>query len=301
MANTREISGRIKSIRDTMKITNAMYMISSTKMRKAKRNQEGNEPYFEEMQSMYELIMSRVSDSSSIYLDSRPKKKGSDRVRAIVVVTSDKGLAGAYNHNVIKEAEQLMNDGCQVKLCVLGEFGRQYYSGKVADLPGDYDKSNQSPDITRARELGDLLIKDFKSGEIDEVYVVYTAMKNSMTSEARCIKLLPFARAEGENSESTEESEISMFPSPDEVLEKVIPEIVIGDIYSALVESFCSEQNDRMMAMDAANKNADAMLKELSIEFNRVRQAMITQEITEVVAGAKAQKKKKARKEAQKA
>ena len=305
MANIREISGRMKSIRDTMKITNAMYMISSTKMRKAKKNQEGNVPYFEQLQKMFDRIIAGCPELDNTYLDERTAKKGSNRTKAIIVVTADKGLAGAYNHNVLKLTEKMLECEENTKLYVVGEVGRQYFAGKNVHMDGQFKYTAQNPTLHRARVIGEKLVSEFRDGEVDEAYIVFTSMKNSMTSEANSIRLLPLS-AELNDEEKAEfdklaKEEIKFDPSPDDVLNNIIPNMVVGDIYSALVESYCSEQNDRMMAMDAANKTAEAMLHELSIEFNRVRQAMITQEITEVIAGAKAQKKKKARKEAQKA
>lgn len=319
MANIREISGRMKSIRDTMKITNAMYMISSTKMRKAKKSQEGNAPYFRELSMMYDLILDRTPEIENRFLDIRANKTGANRTRGIVIFTADKGLAGAYNHNVLKVAESLMSGDTLTKLYVIGEVGRQYFAGKHMDTGDKEELASVNPDLQRARNVSKKLVDDYLAGVVDEVYVVFTALKNSITSEARFMKLLPFARYEdvtgktndveqkinsGNNATvslnaENDSGEIKFYPSAEDVLDNVIPSIVTGYIYSALVESYCSEQNDRMMAMDSANKNADVMLHNLSIEYNRVRQAMITQEITEVIAGAKAQKKKKMRKEAQ--
>ena len=299
MANMREISGRMKSIRDTMKITNAMYMISSTKMRKAKRSQEGNSPYFSELQAMYDRIVENVPDLDNPYLDKRPLKKGKDRTRAIIVVTADKGMAGAYNHNVLKVVDTLMREDVKSKLYVIGEVGRQAFAGQKAPMEGQFKYTAQNPSIHRARVIGELIISQFVAGEVDEAYIVYTEIKNSMTSEAKWKKLLPlkFESNESASEEAVNASEeLNFVPSADAVLNHIVPDMIVGQIYSALVEAYCSEQNDRMLAMDAANKNAQAMIHELSIEFNRVRQAMITQEITEVIAGAKAQKKKKKKK-----
>ena len=301
MANMREISGRMKSIRDTMKITNAMYMISSTKMRKAKRSQEGNSPYFSELQLMYDRIIESTPELDNQYLDERPMKKGKERTRAIIVITADKGMAGAYNHNVLRIVDMLMREEVNSKLYVIGEVGRQAFAGQKAPMEGQFKYTAQNPSIHRARVIGELIINQFLQGELDEAYIVYTEIHNSMTSEAKWKRLLPLAR-ETKDVEPGElvraPEEINFVPSAEAVLNHVVPDMVVGQIYSALVEAYCSEQNDRMLAMDAANKNAQAMIHELSIEYNRVRQAMITQEITEVIAGAKAQKKKKKKKEA---
>ncbi|MBQ3898988.1 MAG: ATP synthase F1 subunit gamma [Lachnospiraceae bacterium] len=302
MANIREISGRIRSIRDTMKITNAMYMISSTKLRKAKKGQEGNSPYFEALNRMYAKIIESTSELDNVYLDERPEKKGEDRTIALIVVTADKGLAGSYNHNVIKLAEQIMKEcGCNTKLYVVGEVGRQAFAGKQVRMSGQFKYSAQNPSLHRARLISEVILDKYLKGEIDEAHIVFTKMKNTISSEAVAMRVLPLMYESlepaflKEGEMIPEKPTINFMPSAEDVLNNIVPDMVVGDVYSALVESFCSEQNDRMMAMDTANKNAAEMIRALSIEYNRERQAMITQEITEVIAGAKAQKKKKAK------
>lgn len=301
MANIREISGRIRSIRDTMKITNAMYMISSTKLRKAKKGHEGNGPYFSYLKNMYDRIIESTSELENKWLDEREEKKGKERTRAIILITGDKGLAGAYNHNAIKLALSLMNEDPTPKLYVVGEVGRQYFAGKKVLMSGQFKYSAQNPSLNRARMIGNMLMDEYLSGEIDEAYIVYTEMKNSISTEARALRILPlmYEKPDEPGFINQEEGKINFVPSAEDVLNTIVPEMIIGDIYSTLVESYCSEQNDRMMAMDKANKNAAEMIKDLSTQYNRERQAMITQEITEVIAGAKAQKKKKQKKAAQ--
>ena len=282
MANTREIQSRMKSIQDTMKITNAMYMISSTKLRKAKKNLEETEPYFYTLQTMVSRIVRHLPEIDNKYFDERKDKPAEEKTTGLVVVTADKGLAGAYNHNVLKMAEEQMQKAGQTgkyKLFVVGELGRQYFGHRGIEVA-----------------------EQFQAEQLDEVYIIYTNMVNSVTTEPQMMRLLPiikerFITKDGQDLSMYQEP-LVMTPSPKAVLDNIVPDFVMGYVYGALVESFCSEQNARMMAMEAANKNASAMIHDLSIQYNRVRQAMITQEITEVIAGAKAQKKKKkARKE----
>ncbi len=302
MSNIREISGRIRGVRDTMKITNAMYMISSTKLRKARKGHEANLPYFQELSRMYAKIIESTSELNNIYLDEREHKQGLERTVALIVVTADKGLAGSYNHNVLKLAEQLMTETHATnKLYVVGEFGRQYFAGKKVHMDGQFKYSAQNPSLERARLIGQFILKEYLEERIDEAYIVFTQMKGSYGSEPVAMRALPLMYenverkplAEGETE--PEKPVINFLPTAEDVLNNIVPDMLVGDIYSALVESYCSEQNDRMMAMDKANKNAQAMIHDLSVEYNRERQAMITQEITEVIAGAKAQKKKKER------
>ncbi len=284
-----------------MKITNAMYMISSTKLRKAKKGHEGNGPYFSYLKDMYDRIIESTSELNNKWLDEREEKKGKERTRAIILITGDKGLAGAYNHNAIKLALSLMNEDPTPKLYVVGEVGRQYFAGKKVLMSGQFKYSAQNPSLNRARMIGNMLMDEYLSGEIDEAYIVYTEMKNSISTEARALRILPlmYEKPDEPGFINQEEGKINFVPSAEDVLNTIVPEMIIGDIYSTLVESYCSEQNDRMMAMDKANKNAAEMIKDLSTQYNRERQAMITQEITEVIAGAKAQKKKKQKKAAQ--
>ena len=302
MANAREIQSRMKSIRDTMKITNAMYMISSTKPRRAKKNLEETEPYFYTLQTMIARILRHLPEIENKYFDARPKKKPEERTRGLIVVTADKGLAGAYNHNVLKLAQEWMESEEKYKLFVVGELGRQFFAARGIPVAEQFHYTAQNPTLHRARFISETVLEQFKEEELDEVYLIYTSMKNSITTETQILKLLPMVAEDYASMEVQKagiyQEELVMMPSPHAVLNNVIPDCVMGYVYGALVESFCSEQNARMLAMEAANKNASAMIHDLSIEFNRVRQAMITQEITEVIAGAKAQKKKKkARKE----
>jgi F-type H+-transporting ATPase subunit gamma len=287
----------MKSIQDTMKITNAMYMISSTKLRKARTNLEETEPYFFTLQSMTARIIRHIPDVENELLNPRSEKAPEDRIKGIIVVTADKGLAGAYNHNVLKMAEEMVEANKYTKLFVVGEVGRQYFKSKNMKVAEHFHYTAQNPSLHRARFISETVIEQFKEGRLDEVHIIYTNMKNSMTTETETMQLLPFVREDFAVEEAHKagiyQEEILFNPSPSAVLKNILPDCVMGYVYGALVESFCSEQNARMMAMEAANKSASEMIHDLSIEYNRVRQAMITQEITEVISGAKAQKKKK--------
>ncbi len=299
MAGLREISGRIKSVRDTMKITNAMYMISSTKLRKAKKDAELNNPYFEAMQGVLLGIMNTSDHLEHRYTDRRPEKKGKDRTHAVIVITADKGLAGAYNHNVVKLTEErFFGREEHTVLYVVGEAGRTYFASKKVHLEGQFKYTAQNPTLHRARVICDKMLEEFNAGRVDDVSIVYTGMKDQLTSEAKVMHLLPLVHEEVDGRIVVEESyddDLKFHPSAEEVMNIIVPDVLTGYIYSALVDSFCSEQNDRMMAMDAADRNAGEMIRTLSIEYNRERQAMITQEITEVASGARDQKKAKAR------
>ncbi len=299
MANLIEIKGRIKSIQDTMKITNAMYMISTTKLRRAKKHLEETEPYFITLQATIARILRHLPDNESEFFNVREKKQGGDRTKGFVVITADKGLAGPYNHNVLKYAQEQIEQCENFKLYVIGEAGRQFFINKKIKIDEEFNYTAQKPSLHRARIISEILIEDFKMEEVDEVYIIYTNMKNNITTETELLRLLPLMEDDYKHKEKeisklvTYHDTLSMLPSPQAVLENIVPTTVMGYIYGALVSSLCSEQNSRMIAMNGANKNGSEMIHDLSIELNRMRQAIITQEITEVVAGARAQKKKR--------
>lgn len=298
MANTREIQSRMKSIQDTMKITNAMYMISSTKLRKARKSLEDTEPYFYTLQAMVARMMRHMPDIKNEYFDAHTEVPKQERKKGFIVVTADKGLAGAYNHNVLKMAHEQVEGSKSCKLFVVGELGRHYFAGKGIDVEEQFHYTAQNPTMHRARVITGKILDLYLQRELDEVYMIYTKMENSIQMETVMEPLLPLMREESskiptEVSMSVIQEEFILKPTPEAVIDNVVPNFVTGFVYGALVESFCSEQNSRMMAMEAANKSATAMIHDLSIAYNRIRQAMITQEITEVISGAKAQKRKK--------
>ena len=299
MANTREIQERISSIEDTRKITNAMYLISSTKLQKARRNLEDTEPFFFGMEAMIARMLRHVPDLNNKYFSKSQEEddRNPDRRRGYIVVTADKGLAGAYNHNVLKMAEKLMEDDNNFRLYVVGEAGRQYFTTKGIPIDEHFQYTAQNPNLGRARIICNKILADYNAHEIDEVYVIYTRMLNSMTVEAEFQRLLPLYRSDFDEEHKipldVRREDFTFEPSLDAVLDNCVPNYVGGFIYAALVESFCSEQNARMVAMQAANDSSAAMLHDLNIQFNRVRQAQITQQITEVIGGARAQKRKK--------
>lgn len=298
MAAAREIQARIKSIQDTMKITSAMYMISSSKLKKARRNLENTEPYFHDLQGMIARIVRHLPEIEHRYFETEEGDNGQDVKRGYIVITADKGLAGAYNHNVVKLTEQCLSEGENNLLLVVGELGREYFMQHKIPVDTHFRYTVQDPNLTRARDIAERVLGLYEDGSLDEIYVIYTQTVNSMKVETQVQKILPLQKAKFSAAVPADVhvEDIRMIPSADHVLDHVVPGYVAGFIYGALVESFCSEQNARMMAMEAATDNAKKMLKELQITYNRVRQGAITQEITEVIAGAKAQKKKKRRK-----
>ena len=297
MAGTKEIKTHIESVQETKKITNAMYLIASTKLRKARQELDNTRPYFEalrrEIKRIFRTVENGVVDSPYFYpLQGEPPL---DKPSACLVITADKGLAGAYNQNAIKEALTLLELHPDTKLFVVGEYGRRFFASHNIPIEHSFLYTSQNPTMARAREISALLLDGFQKDELDRIYVVYTDMANGMSFEARCTRVLPFHRTYFADTVLTEPPVTTQFeflPNVNSVLDSMMPSYVSGFIYSALIDSFCCEQQARMTAMDSANQNAEKLLGELSLEFNRVRQSAITQEITEVSAGARAQRKK---------
>lgn len=295
MANAKEIQTRMKSIRDTMKITSAMYMISSSKMKKAKKVLEDTEPYFYNMQGAISRLLRHVPDVQHPFFSERHLVPVKERKIGCIVVTGDKGMAGAYNHNVHKMTEEFMKQPGHYKLYVLGVVGRQYFGKKAVDMDESFHYTVQKPTMHRARLISDEIVRAFLDRELDEIHIIFTQMQNAAVMENVNMQLLPLKKASFQPSQvpvDIYQEEIEFSPSAEIVLDTMIPNYLTGVIYGCLVEAYASENNARMTAMQSSTDSAKKMLRELSIQYNRARQAAITQEITEVISGAKAQKRK---------
>lgn len=295
MANMTEIRSRMKSIQETMKITNAMYLISSTKLRKAREKLDATAPYFELLQSTIKDILFHSPDINHTFFDQRKKIKPEDKKRGYVVMTADKGMAGAYNHNVLKLAQERLAQGNDNTLFVIGQMGRTYFTKKNVRIDMEFLYTAQDPSMWRARNIAETLVDLYRKEKLDEIYIIYTKMVTPLKAEPEIIQILPLKRQSFEemNVELEKYHKIADYsPSPKVVMDHLVPNYVKGLIYGALVESFSSEQNARMMAMQGATESAKDMIRELSLLYNRARQAAITQEITEIVSGAKAFQKK---------
>jgi len=296
MARTKEIKAHIESVQETKKITNAMYLIASTKLRRARQDLDNTRPYFEalrgEIKRIFRTVEDEVVDSPYFYpLEGEPPL---DKPSACLVITADKGLAGAYNQNAIKETMKLLEQHPDTKLFVVGEYGRRFFVSRNIPIEHSFLYTAQNPTMARAREISALLLDGFQKDQLDRIYVVYTDMGGGMAYEAKCTRVLPFHRAYFADPTHTElpvTDPFEFLPDVNSVLDSMMPSYVSGFIYSALIDSFCCEQQARMTAMDSANQNAEKLLGELSLQYNQVRQSAITQEITEVSAGAKAQRK----------
>ncbi len=301
MASTTEIQSRMKSIRDTMKITNAMYMIASSKLKHARVALENAEPHFYFSQEVISDIIEHMPEFEHRYFgnesDVPPKPIDKQRI-GYVVVTGDKGLAGAYNHNIIKIVMERVHDPEEDILFVVGMVGRNYFLKHGVPVDTHFQYTAQHPTIHRARIIAEKLIEMYLHYELDEVYIAYTRVVNSMTVEPILTRILPLVKSQfadiranvPHNLETTENHEVTYLPTPEAALESIMPNYLTGFLYGALVESYAAEHNARMQAMESSTDNAREMLRTLSIQYNSIRQAAITQEITEVAAGARAQK-----------
>lgn len=293
MANIREIKLRIKSVTETRQITKAMKLISAAKRKKARQQLEQNQPFFNTVKSIMTEILSRSKDVSNKYFDQRTDKQ--DKTAGIFVLTGDKSLTGGYNHNIIKQAEQLCRENKNPVLFVAGQTGRSYFQKRAVAVEKSFDFQVSDPTVERARKMADIMLARFLSGELDEIYLVYTQMVNTFKLEPQTIKLLPLNEPDLRKKSGTEPAEdanpggpIYYEPSSGAVFDVLVPKYLKGIVYGALVEAFTCEQSARMTAMDSATTNADKMISTLNLWYNRARQAAITQEITEIVGGASA-------------
>ena len=296
MASTSEIRRRIGSVRQTQKITHAMYLISQAKLRKAKQDLSNTRPYFDALQTEIGRVFNADSSIESRYLmpedaNARPLPG----VAACLLITADKGLAGAYNQNAIRQAQQFLAANEGAELYVVGEYARRWFSQRGIPIEKSFLYTAQNPTLQRARQISELLLERYDAGEINAVHVIYTDMKNGLEATVRQAQLLPLHRERFSTAKADTAggSTFEFVPNAAAVLDNAVRSCLTGFIYSALVDSFCSEQSARMTAMNAADQNAEELLKDLSVQYNRARQAAITQEITEVSAGERAQRSKK--------
>ena len=298
MASTSEIRRRIGSVRQTQKITHAMYLISQAKLRKAKQELDNTRPYFQALQTEIGRVFNADHTDESPNLHPQdPNASPLPGVAACLLITADKGLAGAYNQNAIRQTQQLLAEHDGAALYVVGEYGRRWFMQRGVAIERSFLYTAQDPTLDRARHIAELLLERYDAGEINALWVVYTDMKNGLEAVVRQAQLLPMHRERFQAAAQAAAGDdvYEFVPSARAVLDNAVRSCLTGFIYSALVDSFCSEQSARMTAMNAADQNAEELLKDLSVQYNRARQAAITQEITEVSAGERAQRSKKER------
>ncbi len=287
MASMRDIKRRKSSIQSTGQITKAMKLVSTVKLQKAKGRAEEAKPYF---LHLYEVINSILKKSGNL---SHPMLlAGESNKKAVVVITSNRGLAGGYNANIVKLLTKGELHKEDVAVFSVGIKGREALSRAGYDIRKDYSDIMNEPSYSDAMEIGRAVMKAFTSGEVGEIYLAYTVFKNTVTHIPTLIKLLPFhANEEEDETVKNEVDKLTLMnyePGAEEVLDQIIPKYINGIIYGALIEAVAAENGARMQAMDNATSNAEDMIADLSLKYNRARQSSITQELTEIVAGASA-------------
>ena len=293
MPSTGEIKQRIQSIQETQKITNAMRIVSASKMKRAKKQQAEAAPFFYDIETVMVDILSHSAEIQNHNFDQRPYKTGKNRNVAVLVMTGDKGLSGGYDINVCKKAEELIakQGDANVEILIAGRMGQEYFRKTDHKVDEDFIYPVRNPSTTRANEIGKLIRERFDNETYDDVYVVYTQCKSTIAQVPTGLKLLPLTADDlnaslGITYSTTPDSMLNYSPNPHEVFKVLIKKYLNWIIYTCFVEAFTSEQCARMTAMKTASDNAEEMLEKLNLDFNRARQAAITQEITEIVGGA---------------
>lgn len=279
-ANMKDIKRRIKSVESTMQITKAMELVASSKLRKAKSRVEASQPYFI---SLYETMCEISKDSAfkSVFFGKREVKN-----ILLIVIAGDRGLAGGFNSNVLKAAvarsKEIKKDG-NAKILAVGKKSVEYFEKRNYDMASGYQHIAETLSVDDAFDIADEIISLYKSGVVDGVELIYTTFVSALVQQAQQMKILP---VEMENQNFVK-SQTIYDPSPSSVFDGLIPKYIAGILYGAIVDSFAAEQASRRTAMESASDNAEEMISSLSLIYNRARQAAITQEISEIVGGAK--------------
>ena len=275
--STKDIKNRIRSMESTKQITKAMEMVAASKLRHAQAQVTASRPYFEILYATIQDIVAHNSDFSSPYLAKRNGNKA-----LYVVIASDRGLAGGYNSNILK---LVMADAAEKEATVLpiGKKAIDFFRSRQLPMLSENHPIAAEVSIGDCFSIARLLCKAYLSGEFDAVYVAYTNFVSVLSQTPAVLKLLPLAAG---NTDNQAPVDIIYEPDATEVFQRIVPEYVGGALYGALCESRASEQAARRTAMDSATKNAEDMIADLSLKFNQARQAAITQEITEIVAGS---------------
>ena len=286
-AELRIINRRIKSVKSTKKITRAMELIASSRIVKAQQRMESSNSYIEVLE---EIVQELVNLGS---IGQEESEQGLNKV-ALIVITSDRGLAGAYNSNILKLAEQkyqeVISSNKEVDLYAIGKKASGYFTYRNIDPASSYEGITDEPKFENAFEVMSSVIESYNNGDLAEVYILYTKYVSALTQNAIVKQLLPLVKAEDNSNEQEVENTggYSFEPSAEEVLEELIPKYMNATLFGALLNSSTSEHASRMRAMKAATENAEDLVKVLTRQSNQARQAEITTEISEIVGGAEA-------------
>lgn len=279
----RSIKRRKGSIQSTQQITKAMKLVSTVKLQRAKGRAEKSKAYFECMYATVKSVLAKAGFINHPYL-----KPGESSKKAVIVITSNRGLAGGYNSNVIKLVTRGDFKKEDVKIYAIGRKGKEAFARYGYDIVKDYSDVIEEPVYADAMRIGNDLLDAFAKGEIGEIYLAYTAFKNTVSHIPTLLKLLP-VEAGAEVEEADDDKALMNFEQDEEeALNLLIPKYITSLIYGGMVEAVASENGARMQAMDSATSNAEEMIEKLSLQYNRARQGSITQELTEIIAGAEA-------------
>ena len=287
MASLDDLKKRIASVKSTQKITKAMKMVAAAKLRRAQESAEKGRPYSEKMNNVILNLSNSISDK-----ENAPKLlsgTGNDRVHLCVVMTSDRGLCGGFNSNIIKKAKshfsKVLDEGKELKIITVGSKGndqlKRVYGDKI--IENISFKESKNANYFDAEKVGKIIIEKFEAGEFDICSIFYNQFKNVITQIPQAQQIIPLSNNETENS-SNETYEFE--PDEDEILSNLLPKNISTQIFKAMLENSASEQGSRMSAMDNATRNAGEMVDKLTIEYNRSRQAAITKELIEIISGA---------------
>ncbi len=289
MASMRDIKRRRESVTSTQQITKAMKLVSTVKLQRAKGRALKSKYYFK---AMYNTVTDLLSDSHNI--DTPYVKVSESDRKAVLVLTSNRGLAGGYNANVTKLITNGNFDKDKTDIYIIGRKGKELLERKGFTIKRDYSNLADGFEYADAIKVCNKLLKEFDAGNIGEIYLAYTNFKNTVSHEPTLLKLLPIIPGEIHGSEVEEEDPndkllLMNFEIPDEeALKYIVPKYLTSLIYGALIEAVASENGARMQAMDSATNNAEEMIGKLTLQYNRARQGSITQELTEIIAGAEA-------------
>ena len=283
MASMRDIKRRKESIQSTQQITKAMKLVSTVKLQKAKTRAESAKPYFQKMYDTVQSILSRSGNIEHPYLTSNGSKK-----KAVIVVTSNRGLAGGYNNNIVKLVAESGLPKESVEVYGIGKKGIESFERKGYYIASDDSEIINAPLFSDAVEIGRKVLDAYEAGEVGEIYLAYTSFKNTVVHTPEFIKLLPVEVKEEESADKKSEAPMNYEPEAEESLDLLIPKYINSIVYGAFIEAVASENGARMQAMDAATSNAEDMISTLSLAYNRARQGAITQELTEIISGAEA-------------
>ena len=293
MASMRDIKRRKVSIQSTQQITKAMKLVSTVKLQRAKQRAEQSKTYFDCMYETVNSILKRTSGMQHRYLQS-----GDSTKKAVIVITSNRGLAGGYNSNIVKLITRGDLKKEDLEIYSIGKKGKDALNRYGYHIAWENDDIIEEPAYIDAMQLSKKLLEEFAAGNIGEIYLAYTYFKNTVVHEPKLIKLLPVETGQNEEVEAgekvtqDEEKKLSIpmnfEPKDEEALDLLIPKYITSLIYGALVEAVASENGARMQAMDSATSNAEEMISNLTLQYNRARQGSITQELTEIIAGAEA-------------